>query len=79
MLDAVGWPSAHVVGASLGGVIAQKMATRHPDRVRTLTSLGATPSPGIGGPRLRTLLRVLRANWRASGCPPWSCTEPKIR
>src|SRR3954453_20563073 len=34
VLDALGWTSAHVVGASLGGMIAQTVAIRHPDRVR---------------------------------------------
>ncbi|MFI6042875.1 alpha/beta fold hydrolase [Nocardia sp. NPDC051321] len=59
VLDALNWDSAHVVGESLGGTIAQSMAVRHPDRVRSLTSIGAGPSPRIGGPRVRTLLRFL--------------------
>jgi pimeloyl-ACP methyl ester carboxylesterase len=52
VLDALGWSSAHVVGASLGGMIAQTVAIRHPDRVRTLTSIMSTPSPRIGRPKL---------------------------
>ena len=36
VLDAAGYESAHVVGASMGGVIAQIMAVRHPERVRSL-------------------------------------------
>jgi len=47
VLDAAGEASAHVYGISLGGMIAQEVALRHPDRVRGL-ALGATTP---GGPR----------------------------
>lgn len=36
VLDAAGHPSAHVIGASMGGLIAQEMALAAPDRVRSL-------------------------------------------
>ncbi len=36
VLDAAGIPEAHVVGASMGGAIAQMVALRHPERVRSL-------------------------------------------
>ena len=49
LLDALGIGRAHVVGASMGGMIAQTMAIEHPDRVLTLTSImSTTGEPGYG-------------------------------
>lgn len=42
LLDALGIARAHVVGASLGGMIAQLLAAEHGDRVLTLTSVMST-------------------------------------
>jgi proline iminopeptidase len=63
VLDALGIQRAHVVGASMGGMIAQVLAARHPERVATLTSImssSGNPSPrvALGSRRaLRVLLR----------------------
>ncbi len=42
LLDALKIPAAHVVGASMGGMIAQELAIRYPERVLTLTSVMST-------------------------------------
>lgn len=53
VLDELGWEQAHIFGASLGGVIAQRIALRHPGRVLSVVSASAMPSDvsGIGGAR----------------------------
>jgi pimeloyl-ACP methyl ester carboxylesterase len=43
LLDSLGIPAAHLVGASMGGFIAQLVAINHPDRVLTLTSIMSGP------------------------------------
>lgn len=43
VLDAAGEHSAHVVGFSMGGMIAQQFTVDHPGRVRSLTLLGTHP------------------------------------
>ncbi len=47
LLNALGVGPANIMGASMGGMIAQEFALRHPQRVRTLTLMCTTP----GGPK----------------------------
>ena len=46
VLDAYGIDTAHIVGASMGGMITQQVALRHRNRARTITPIMSTPDPG---------------------------------
>ncbi|MGQ4430929.1 MULTISPECIES: alpha/beta fold hydrolase [unclassified Streptomyces] len=49
LLDALALTGAHLVGSSMGGMIAQMIAIEYPDRVRSLTSMMSTTGrPGVG-------------------------------
>ncbi|MEZ4504985.1 MAG: alpha/beta hydrolase [Thermomicrobiales bacterium] len=43
LMDAVGWRSAHIVGASMGGAIAQEFAIGYPDRTRSVSIVCSWP------------------------------------
>ena len=49
ILDALGWPQAHVMGISMGGMIAQTLALRAPERIDRLV-LGCTSDSGRFAP-----------------------------
>ena len=49
LLDELGIGAAHVVGASMGGMIAQVLACRHPEKVLTLTSIMSTTGHRLWG------------------------------
>jgi pimeloyl-ACP methyl ester carboxylesterase len=51
LMDALGIDAAHLVGMSMGGMIAQLLAVHYPERVRTLVSLSSSSS-SLADPRL---------------------------
>jgi pimeloyl-ACP methyl ester carboxylesterase len=94
LLQALGIDSAHVVGASMGGMIAQRMAIHFPERVRSLTSImSSTGNPGLpqGDPKVLGLLTSARPTdpataiefgvdvWRALHGPGFPFNEASTR
>ncbi|CAN5395065.1 alpha/beta hydrolase [soil metagenome] len=62
VMDAAGMASAHVVGASMGGMIAQTLAIEHPERVRSLTSIMSnTGALRDGVPTFRVMRNAARS------------------
>jgi pimeloyl-ACP methyl ester carboxylesterase len=61
LMDALGIDRAHIVGASMGGMIAQIVAAEYPERVKSLVSLMSTSGdPSLPGPEPRVLQALLR-------------------
>lgn len=73
LMDALGIKSAHLVGASMGGMIAQEVTLSFPDRVRSLTSIMST----TGNPRVPPPSREAAAMLMAP--PPQSKEEFIVR
>lgn len=61
LLEALEIPQAHVIGVSMGGMIAQILAAVCPQRVRSLTAImTSTNGPGVPGPRLDVARQLFR-------------------
>lgn len=73
LLDALEVPSAHVFGISMGGMVAQELALRFPEKVRGLMLAGTTPGgPRAARPALKELAAVgldLAGSFREPGRP----------
>src|SRR5207302_5516445 len=60
LLTALGVERAHVVGASMGGMIVQRMAIDHPDRVLSMTSIMSTTGDrNVGTPKPEAMAALL--------------------
>ena len=70
LMDHLEIESAHLVGASMGGMIAQTVAIRHPERARSLVSMmSSTGNRWLGSPDLEGLWDPVRAagSWARGG------------
>jgi pimeloyl-ACP methyl ester carboxylesterase len=94
LLDHLGVDAAHVVGASQGGMIAQALAVRHPERVLSLTSImSTTGAREVGQPHPEAIPMLLRRppadregfaefvveTWRVIGSPGFEADEEALR
>ncbi len=62
LMSALNVGSAHIVGMSMGGMIAQTIASEYPENVKSLTSIfSTTGSRRVGQPSYSTLWRMARA------------------
>jgi pimeloyl-ACP methyl ester carboxylesterase len=80
VFDALGWSGAHLVGVSMGGMIAQVMAARHADRVLSLTSLSSAPDHFMRWDRrkLGAIVRFAAAH-RKKPADPHAAGEQMVR
>jgi pimeloyl-ACP methyl ester carboxylesterase len=74
LMDALGVARAHLIGASMGGMIAQIMAAKHGARTRSLVSIMSTS----GDPKLPQAKPAVAAMMTATR-PPGSDREARVR
>jgi pimeloyl-ACP methyl ester carboxylesterase len=95
LMDALDIQSAHVVGASMGGMIAQLLAAHFPFRVQTLTSIMSTSGrKSLPGAKPAVALHMLRRpnsndasvlqdysmkTWRLIGSPAYQPSDDELR
>ncbi|MDX2235444.1 MAG: alpha/beta fold hydrolase [Hyphomonadaceae bacterium] len=95
LLDALGIDRAHIVGASMGGMIAQLVAIRHPARTRSLTSIMSTTGRRDLPPAKPEAMAALMTppasdsredrvaagmrTWRAIGSPGYAASDEELR
>ncbi|RFU41403.1 alpha/beta hydrolase [Actinomadura logoneensis] len=73
VLDGYGIGAAHLVGQSMGGMIAQLVALDHPGRVASLTLLSSSPGgPGPENPDLSTMSEEFQREYSDVRWPDWS-------
>lgn len=62
LLEALGMERAHVIGRSMGGMIAQIMASGHPERVLSLTSIMASSgNPALPAPEPEVMAMMMES------------------
>ncbi|HXS33257.1 MAG TPA: alpha/beta fold hydrolase [Solirubrobacterales bacterium] len=94
LMDHLGIESAHVVGASMGGMIGQTLAIEHAERVRSLVSImSTTGSRRVGTPTLKAFGALLAKaprgrdeyierivkTFKVIGSPAYPMDEPRFR
>jgi pimeloyl-ACP methyl ester carboxylesterase len=80
LIDGLGLDDVHLVGASMGGFIAQTVALEHASRVRTLTLImTSTGSRRVGQPKPRVYAQLLRPRMAADRSAAMSAVVETFR